>query len=70
MKYLVEVFWSEEDDGCVAVVPDLPGCSAVGETPEQAIHEIGEAIEAWIEACQKSGDPVPPPATKARADAA
>ena len=69
MKYLVEVFWSEEDDAYVAVVPDLPGCSAVGATPEQAIHEIGDAIEAWIEACRSSGDPVPPPRTKARAAA-
>lgn len=32
MKYLVGVFWSEEDEAYVAIVPDLPGCSAVGET--------------------------------------
>jgi predicted RNase H-like HicB family nuclease len=30
MKYLVEVFWSEEDQGYIAIVPDLPGCSAWG----------------------------------------
>ena len=66
MKYLIEVFWSEEDEAYVAVVPDLPGCSAVGETPEQAIHEIGDAVAAWIDACQKSGEPVPPPTTRAR----
>ena len=34
MRYLVEVFWSDEDDGYNAVVPDLPGCSAFGRTPE------------------------------------
>ena len=43
MKYLVEVFWSDEDDGYIAVVPDLPGCSAFGRTPEEAVHEIGDA---------------------------
>jgi antitoxin HicB len=49
-KYLVEVFWSDED--YIAVVPDLPGCSAVGGTPEEAVHEIGDAVEAWIAACR------------------
>jgi antitoxin HicB len=52
MKYLVEVFWSDEDEGYIAVVPDLPGCSAVGGTPEEAVHEIGDAVEAWIAACR------------------
>jgi hypothetical protein len=32
MKYLVELFWSYEDAGYIAVVPDLPGCSAYGAT--------------------------------------
>lgn len=66
MRYLVELFWSEEDGGYIAVVPDLPGGSAFGATPEAAVHEIGAAIEAWIAACRSSGDPVPEPATKAR----
>ncbi|HEX6113459.1 MAG TPA: type II toxin-antitoxin system HicB family antitoxin [Geminicoccaceae bacterium] len=66
MRYLVEVFWSDEDDGYIAVVPDLPGCSAFGTTPEEAVHEIGDAIEAWIDACRQAGDPVPQPTTKAR----
>ncbi len=66
MKYLVEVFWSDDDEGYIVVVPDLPGCSAFGTTPEAAVHEIGDAIEAWLAACQVSGDPVPEPTTKAR----
>jgi antitoxin HicB len=52
MRYLVELFWSEEDGGYIAVVPDLPGCSAFGATPEAAVHEIGDGIEAWIAACR------------------
>jgi hypothetical protein len=43
MRYLVEVFWSDEDEGYIAVVPDLPGCSAFGTTPEEAVREIGAA---------------------------
>ena len=57
MNYLVELFWSDEDGGYIAVVPDLPGCSAYGATPEAAVHEIGGAIEAWIVACRASGGP-------------
>jgi antitoxin HicB len=70
MKYLIEVFWSDEDQAYVAVVPDLPGCSAVGVTPEEAVHEIADATLAWIEACRAAGEPVPEPIAKARQDAA
>jgi predicted RNase H-like HicB family nuclease len=54
MKYLVEVFWSHDDEGYIAVVPDLPGCSVFGDTPEAAVHEIGDATLAWIVACRAS----------------
>ena len=50
-KYTIEIFWSEDGNGYIAVVPDLPGCNAFGETPEEAVHEIQDAIEAWIDAC-------------------
>jgi predicted RNase H-like HicB family nuclease len=60
-KYLIEIFWNEEDQGYIAIVPDLPGCSAFGATAEEAAHEIEDAQEAWIAACRASGDPVPPP---------
>jgi antitoxin HicB len=66
MKYLIEVFWSDEDQGYIAVVPDLPGCSAWGAKPEEAIREIQDAQAAWIEACAKAGDPVPEPLAKPR----
>ena len=60
MKYLIEEFWSD-DEGYIAVVPDLPGCSAFGTTPEAAVHETGDAIEAWIAACRqrRPGPPSP-----------
>ncbi len=47
-KYLVEIFWSDDDAGYIAVVPDLPGCSAFGETLEEAAHEIKDAqMPGW-----------------------
>jgi antitoxin HicB len=60
-KYLVEVFWSDEDEGYVAVAPDLLGCSAFGETPEEAVREMQDAMASWLEACERMGRPIPEP---------
>jgi len=50
MNYRANIFWSEEDGGFIAVALDLPGCSAFGETQEEAINELADAIEAWLQA--------------------
>jgi predicted RNase H-like HicB family nuclease len=60
-KYIIEIFYSEEDGGYVAVVPELPGCSAFGETEEEALKEIKVAIDLWIEAARKEGREIPKP---------
>lgn len=60
-KYPIEIFWSDEDEGYTAVAHDLPGCNAWGRTEEEAIIELHGAIEAWIMACNKSGEPIPEP---------
>lgn len=65
-RYLVEIFWSQQDEGYIATVPDLPGCCAWGATEFEALCEIQDAIAAWIEACRKSGESVPIPTAKAR----
>ena len=49
-KYPIEVFWSDEDEGYIAVVPDLAGCNAWGKTEAEAIREVHDAIAAWIKA--------------------
>jgi len=53
-RYTIEIFYSEEDEGYIAVVPELPGCSAFGETEEEALKEVKNAIELWIEATKES----------------
>ena len=53
--YAIEIFYSEEDAGFIAVAPDLPGCSAFGETEESALKEIKIAITLWISAAKKDG---------------
>jgi len=58
-KYSIELFYSEEDRGYIALAPELPGCSAFGETEEEALKEIKVAIDLWLEAAQKEGREIP-----------
>lgn len=60
-KYPIEVFWSDEDEGYIATVPDLPGCSAWGETEEEAVHEVHIAAKIWLKANAKMGREAPLP---------
>jgi predicted RNase H-like HicB family nuclease len=60
-EYHINLFWSAEDGCWIADIPDLRHCSAAGNTPEEALHEVLMAKSAWIEAAQDSGDPIPPP---------
>jgi predicted RNase H-like HicB family nuclease len=59
MEYVVIIEEGESSIG--AYVPDLPGCVAVGETREEAMDLIREAIELHIESLRENGDPVPAP---------
>jgi predicted RNase H-like HicB family nuclease len=59
--YHINIFYSEEDGGCIADIPDLEACSAFGVTPEDALKELQIAKEAWIEAARSEGKPIPRP---------
>ncbi len=63
-RYAIEIFYSEEDKGYIAVVPELPGCSAFGETEEDALEEIKKAMELWLETAKKEGREIPQPRGK------
>ena len=60
-RYPANVFWSDEDEGFIAVAPDLPGCSAFGETQADALLQLHDAIRAWVAAARKAGNPIPKP---------
>jgi len=60
-KYAIEIFYSEEDEGHIAVVPELPECSAFGETEEEALEEIKIASDLWLETAKKEGEETPIP---------
>lgn len=59
--YHINIFYSEEDGGYIADIPDLEHCSAFGETPGQALAEVEKAKAAWLEAAREAGRPIPPP---------
>ena len=44
--YHINVFYSEDDGGYIADIPDLKSCSAIGETPEAALREVQLAKRA------------------------
>ena len=64
MRYPIEVFWSDEDEGYIAVAPDLPGASAWGKTEAAAIKELHTAAELWLKAAKKVGNPIPRPSDR------
>ena len=59
--YHINIFYSEEDEGYIADIPDLQGCSAFGATPVEALSEVEQAKAAWLEAAQVEGKPIPAP---------
>ena len=59
--YHINIFWSHRDDCWVSDVPDLPGCSAHGDSPAQAAVEVVTAMELWLDVAREHGDPVPEP---------
>ena len=61
---IVQPLPAEDGGGFLALVPDLPGCMSDGETPEEAIVNVRDAIIAWMEAATDVGHPVPPPSVE------
>ena len=64
-RYPAHVFCSENDKGFIAVAPDLPGCSAFGETQQDALDELQDAIQAWMQAARAARNPIPAPSAPA-----
>ena len=59
--YHINIFYSEEDEGYIADIPDLEGCSAFGETPAEALQELQKAKELWLQSARSEGKPIPSP---------
>ncbi len=59
--YAINMYWSAEDQAWIADIPDLQHCSALGASPQEALGEVLQAKEAWLESASEHGDAVPQP---------
>lgn len=60
-RYEIIIYWDKLDGVYVADVPELPGCSAHGSTYHEALSDIQDAIQLWIDTAREFGDPIPEP---------
>ncbi|MBV8782249.1 MAG: type II toxin-antitoxin system HicB family antitoxin [Phycisphaerae bacterium] len=59
--YHINIFYSDEDGGYIADIPDLEACSAFGSTPAEALAELQIAKTAWLDANRDKGNKPPSP---------
>jgi len=59
--YHINVFFSDDDECYIADIPDLEGCSAFGDSPENAVREVMVAKQLWLDSAKKHDDPIPEP---------
>lgn len=60
-KYEIVIYWDDKDKIFVAEAPDLAGCAAHGETQIEAVKNVNEAVELWLETAREFGDEIPEP---------
>ncbi len=60
-KYEIIIYWSAEDEACIAEVPELPGCIADGTTYHEALSNVEVIIQEWIETAKELKRPIPQP---------
>ena len=63
LEYAVRIERLADSDGggYLATVPDLPGCMSDGDTPEEALRNVQDAIESWIESAKEWKQDIPKP---------
>lgn len=60
-RYDIIIFWSAEDEAFVAEAPELAGCMAHGSTQEEALANVKQAMQLWIDTAKEFGDAIPAP---------
>jgi len=63
--YPITVCYHLEDEGYIATVPNLPGCSAFGSTEEEAVREAKVAAELWLDTAKNENRTIPSPTLSA-----
>ncbi len=59
--YEIIIYWSNEDQAFLAEVPELPGCMAHGNSYEEALRNVGDAMALWLDAAREQGESIPMP---------
>ena len=59
--YHINIFYSDEDGGYIADIPDLEACSAFGQTPDEALKEVQRARKAWLAGPARNANRFPKP---------
>jgi len=60
-KHSMLIQWSEEDKAYIATVSELPGLSAFGSSPEEAVKELLIAKKAYLDVLEEDGEEIPEP---------
>jgi len=63
-KYEIIIYWSNEAQRFIAEVPELPGCMAHGQTPNEALTNCQDAMNLWLDTAKQFGRPIPEPKGK------
>jgi len=63
-KYEIIIYWSKDDKAFVAEVPELPGCKSDGQSYQEAVVNVQQIIEEWIETSKSIGREIPTPKGK------
>jgi len=59
--YHINIFYSDNDEGYIADIPDLKNCSAFGATPSEALEQVLIAQKLWLEEARNSNLEIPRP---------
>ena len=59
--YHINIFFSRDDGGYIADIPDLEFCSAFGATPAEALEEVQRAKKLWLKSARQQGKRIPTP---------
>lgn len=60
-KYEIILYWSKEDEAYIAEVPELPGCSADGQSYDEALANVKTVMDEWLETAKELNRPIPEP---------
>lgn len=59
--YEIIIYWSDENQAFLAEAPALPGCMAHGNSYEEALRNVRDAMAFWIDVARERGESIPTP---------